>query len=142
MSEANKALVRQFFLAINEGNQAPLDEVIAPNYVNHDPVLRPETQHGRDAWKQGEAEFFAAFRDFNITVEDMVAEGDKVASRFTWRGTHQGELMGIPATGKQITVSEILIHRIADGKIVEGWISYDALGMMQQLGAASMPRQD
>jgi predicted ester cyclase len=83
--------------------------------------------------------FFDAFPDLQGTVEDVVGEGDKVASRLRWRGTHQGELMGIPPSGKQVDFTLQAIHRIAEGKIVEGWVNYDTLGMMRQIGAIPEP---
>ena len=85
--------------------------------------------------------FYAAFPDLRGTIEDMVAEGDKVASRLRWRGTHQAELMGIPPTGKQGDFTRIAIHRIEGGKVVEGWVNFDAMGMMQQLGVVPSPGQ-
>jgi predicted ester cyclase len=85
--------------------------------------------------------FRAAFPDLHGTIEDQIAEGDKVVSRMTYRGTHQGELMGIPPTGKQVTMSFIGIHRITAGKVAEGWVNFDALGMMQQLGVIPSPER-
>ena len=85
---------------------------------------------------------FAAFPDLHETVEDIFAEGDKVVTRFTMRGTHQGELMGIPPTGKQVTMTGMTIHRIVSGKIVEDWVVADFLGMMQQLGTIPTDRED
>ena len=83
----------------------------------------------------------SAFPDLHLTIEDMIAEGDKVAMRSSWNGTHQGEFMGIPATGRRVTVSQIDISRIADGRMVEHWGQLDALGLMQQLGVVSSPKQ-
>lgn len=77
-----------------------------------------------------------AFPDARFTVEDLIAERDRVASRYTFRGTHQGDLMGIPPTGKQVTVTGIIVNRIVNGKSEEGWLNFDALGMLQQLGVA------
>jgi predicted ester cyclase len=85
--------------------------------------------------------FRTAFPDLHGTIEDQIAEGDKVVMRMTYRGTHQGELMGIPATGKPVTMTFISINRIAEGKIAEGWVNFDALGMMQQLGVIPVPGQ-
>ena len=82
---------------------------------------------------------FAAFPDLHSTVEYLIAEGDMVVSRFTMRGTHQGEFIGIPPTGKQVKVTGMVIHRFADGKIVEYWVKWDVLGMMQQLGVIPPP---
>ena len=83
--------------------------------------------------------FFEAFPDLQGTLEDMVGEKDKVASRLRWRGTHQGELMGVPPSGKQVDFTMLEINRISEGKIVEGWVNFDALGMLQQIGAIPEP---
>jgi len=131
--EENKALVRRSFEeALNQRNLDLVDEIYATGYVYHLPGS-PEI-HGSEGFKQLQAMQFAAFPDLHFTVEDMFAEGDKVVTRYTVLGTHEGEHMGIPPTGKQITVTAMTIHRIASGKIVEDWGSYDALGLMQQLG--------
>ncbi len=85
--------------------------------------------------------YHGAFPDTQITVEDQIAEGDLVVTRWTARGTHQGELMGVPPSSNRATVEGITINRIADGKIAESWANYDALGMMQQIGAIPSPEQ-
>jgi steroid delta-isomerase-like uncharacterized protein len=109
--------------------------LLAADYVHPDPALPPEMQRGRDNYLRGYAMFPAAFPDLHTAVEDVIAEGDKVAVRWTTRGTHQGSLMGIPPTGRQVTMTAIHILRLADGKIAEGWVNFDALGMLQQVGA-------
>ena len=90
-------------------------------------------------------QIFAALRagipDFQTTIEDLIAEGDKVAVRISWQGTHKGELMGIPPTGKYVKVTEMQIYRMANGKIIERWVETDVFGMMQQLGIISTPEQ-
>lgn len=134
MSEANKALARRFVSAINARDLSILDAIYAPDYQHHDPSLPPELQRGLPAYKQLCTMFTSAFPDLRGTVYQMLAEGDKVAVRMTWSGTHKGELMGVPPTGKRAEFAEMSILRIAGGKIVEGWVSFDALGMMQQLG--------
>jgi steroid delta-isomerase-like uncharacterized protein len=136
-TEQNKATIRRWFdEAWNNGNFASAGEMYSTNYILHDPsgpVPSPE----------GLTQLITAYRtgfpDLHVSIEDMVAEEDKVASRFIVRGTHKGELMGIPPTGKQVTVSSILISRFADGKWAEDWANYDALGMMQQIGALPTP---
>lgn len=130
-TEQNKAIVHRFF---EELNLTVVDELYVPDYVHHDPSLPPEFQRGRDAYKQLVTMFHTGFPDIKVTVEDLVAEGDKVVARWTWRGTNQGEFQGMPPTGKQVTGSGISIHRIAEGKIAEAWVNFDALGMLQQLG--------
>jgi steroid delta-isomerase-like uncharacterized protein len=141
-TEQNKALVRRFFEEVtNQRNVAVADELFVTDYVHHDPTLPPELQRGLDNYKQVNAMFLAAFPDLHGTIEDLIAEENKVATRLTWCGTHKGELMGIPPTGKQVTMTMIAIHRIANGKIAEGWVNFDALGMMQQLGVIPTPEQ-
>jgi predicted ester cyclase len=85
--------------------------------------------------------FRAAFSDAQITVDDQIAEGDKVASRWTGRGTHDGELMGVPPSGRQVTVDGLVVSRVANGKVVEEWVNWDTLGMLQQVGAVPAPAQ-
>lgn len=138
----HKAIVRRVFDEwFNGGNAAVADETYGPNYVHHDPSLPPELQRGRDNYKQVLAGFHAAFPDFRMTIDDMLAEGDKVAVRWSFQGTQRGELMGIPPTAKQVSITGTEILRFADGKIVEGWNNFDALGMMQQLGVVPAARQ-
>jgi steroid delta-isomerase-like uncharacterized protein len=137
-TEQNKAIVRRF---LEEYTPAVVDELLVPNYIHHDPSLPPELQRGRDAYKQINNMFHAAFPDLQVTVEDLVAEGNKVAARWNWGGTHQGEMMGIPATRKHVAATGTSIHRVAEGKIVESWFNFDALGMMRQLGVVPAPAQ-
>ena len=133
-TEENKALVRRVYEeAINRGNMAVVDELNSPNYVAHDPGF-PQPVRGPEGLKQYFMVFRSAFPDVHITIEDMIAEGDTIAVRQTSRGTHQGDLMGMPPTGKQVTVTGIAIHKIANGKFVESWINADNLGLLQQLG--------
>jgi steroid delta-isomerase-like uncharacterized protein len=141
MSEENKALVRRVFEeVINQGNLDLVDEVYAPDYAYHEPGI-PELPPGPEGFKQLASMYRSAFPDVHITVEDIIAEGDKVVARFTARGTHQGELMGIPPSGNRIEVSGININRISGGKIAEEWENFDALGLMQQLGAIPSPEE-
>jgi len=140
-TEENKAVARRAYDAFNQGlrtgNLAALDEVIAANMVDHNPA--PGQGPGLEGAKQVFTQFFAAFPDLQFTVEDMIAEGDKVASRITARGTHKGDFQGIPATGKQVMQTGIDILRIAGGKVVERWGQFDDLGMLQQLGVVPPP---
>jgi steroid delta-isomerase-like uncharacterized protein len=139
MSEANKALVRREMEEVfDRGNLDAADELYAPDYVIHDPTS-PEDIRGVEGARQFAATYRQAFPDFQATVEDQVAEGDKVATRFTARGTHHGELEGIAPTGNRVEVTGINISRIAGGKIAEEWTNYDALGLMQQIGAVPSP---
>jgi len=134
-AEENKAVLHRLAEEIfNKGNISVVDEIIAPDYVFHGPVGME--YKGPEGFKQMVTMYRNAFPDLHMTVEDMVAEGDKVAQRITIRGTHKGELMGIAPTGKQVTITGIIIVRFVGGKEVEAWSTMDLLGMMQQLGVA------
>jgi steroid delta-isomerase-like uncharacterized protein len=132
-TEDNKALMRRFLEEVfNKQKLTAIDEFIAPNHVDHTlPPFLPTTPEGT---KRAINMFLAAFPDVQLTVDDMIAEGDKVVTRYTSRGSQKGAFMGIPPTGKQMTVSSIIIARFADGKIVEEWGLDDQVGMLQQLG--------
>ena len=133
MSEANKALYRRFVNEIIKNkNVAVIDELMDPNFIEHNPL--PGQTPGSDGMKQMMGMFFAAFPDLDSTVDLLVAEGDVVAGRMTTTGTHTGDFMGIPATGKRVSFTEIHIVRIANGRAVEHWGNSDDMGMMQQLG--------
>ena len=134
-TKENKAMLRRNCEeAFNKGNLAVADENIATNYVYHG--SGGQEFKGPEGFKQLVTMFRTAFPDLRITVEDMVAEGDKVAHRATMRGTHKGDLMGIAPTGKQVTIAAIVISRFVGGKEVEAWSNLDQLGMMQQMGVA------
>lgn len=140
-TEENKAVPRRVYEEVlNDKNLDLVDELFAPGYVNHDPTS-PEEMRGTESLKQFFGAYLAAFPDLRFVVEDQVAEGDKVASRWTSRGTNQGELMGAPPTGKRVEFTGVTISRISEGKIAEDWTSYDALGMMRQLGLIPAPDQ-
>jgi len=132
----NKEMVHRVYdQALNNGNFAPLEESVDASFVRHgNPQVKgPEGLKGLITMHRN------AFPDISMTIDDQIAEGDKVVSRWTAVGTHTGEMMGIPPTGKKATVTGISIDRIADGKIVEEWENFDELGMMQQLGLIPMP---
>jgi steroid delta-isomerase-like uncharacterized protein len=136
-TEQNKALVRRYLEAVwDRGDLSVVDELIAPDYIQHNRNAPP----GRDGVKQFFAMLRAGFPDARQIAEDMLADGDKVIWRWTIRGTHQGPFMGIPATGKQIAMTGMNIVRISNGMIAENWGEQDTLGMMQQLGAIPAPR--
>ncbi len=138
--EKNKALNRRYVEeVINQGNIDAIDELIDPGVVDY--AAPPGFPTGREGAKRFFAMLSSAFPDLHLTIEDMIAEGDKVVVRGTWNGTHEGEFMGIPATGRRVTVSQIDITRCADGRMVERWGQLDALGLMQQLGVVSPPEQ-
>lgn len=138
-SEENKAISRradeEFF---NQGNLDAAGEIFASNFVFHDPA-NGEEWHGPENVKRYAAMLRVAFPDLHQTIKEQIVEGDKVAYRWTARGTHQGELMGIAPTGRRVTLTGIAIARLVDGKIEEIWENYDALGMMQQLGVIPSP---
>jgi steroid delta-isomerase-like uncharacterized protein len=132
-TEDNKALLRRFYEEVfNQKKTAAIDEFIAPNQVDHSaPAGMPG---GIEGTKQLIGMYLTAFPDLHFTVEEMIAEGDKVVARLTSRGTHLGTYMGIPPTGKHVTVTAIDIIRIAGGKSREHWLEMDTLGLLQQLG--------
>ncbi len=138
MSEQNKKLMRRIFDEVwNQGNLETIDEIFSPDFVTH--FLPPGTPPGRDGIRQYISMYRAAFPDVHVDVEDQIAEGDRVVTRTTIRGTHKGTFMGVPATGKKIQVSAIIITRFEDGKNVESWVEQDRLGLMQQLGVVPSP---
>ena len=133
MSEENKAIVRRLYEAINARNMDAWDELLAADHVAHQ-ANNPEF-HGIEAYKNLTATFIDSVPDLHVTIDDMVAEGDKVAIRLTIRGTQTGQLWGgIPPTGKRIALTEIAISRVANGKQAEIWFNADDLGLMQDLG--------
>ncbi len=140
-TEDNKALVRRFVEeGWNQRNLALFDELAASNYSHHDPAL-PDLRT-REDYKQWFTETRTAFPDFHLTIDDIIAEGDRVVTRWTFRGTNTGDLvspMPLPATGKQVTVSGITVSRFAGSQVVENWQQGDTMGFMQQLGVIPAP---
>jgi predicted ester cyclase len=132
MSEANKALARRVIEELFTNHNVALIDEFFPDCVYRAPAVG---ELRGEAYKQFLTQVLAAFPDGRWTVEDQVAEGDKVVTRWSFTGIHRGNLMGIAPTGKQVTTSGVMIDRIVGGKIAEEWEEYDALGMMQQLGA-------
>jgi steroid delta-isomerase-like uncharacterized protein len=134
MSERNKRIDRRFYEeAWNKGDYDLVDEITASDYVGYE--LPNEVIVGREGLKQNIATVRVAFPNLHFTIEDQIAEGDRVVTRWTARGTQEGPFEGIPPTGKQTVVTGVTISRIADGKFVEGWTSLDRLGLLQQLDA-------
>jgi steroid delta-isomerase-like uncharacterized protein len=134
-AETNKALVRREFeeMFCQGGDLDTAGEFYAPNYVLHEPTSGEV--RGLEAARQFAATYREAFPDLQSAIEDQVAEGDKVVSRFSGRGTHLGETEDFgPATGNSVEIAGITIDRFAEGRIVEEWTSYDALGLLQQIG--------
>lgn len=138
-AEENKAAVRRFFIdAFSEGRLEALDEVIAADARAHDPG-NPQYTGGTEAAKGLVSMYRSAFPDLRFEVEDMISEGEKVATRWKASGTHEGDLPDIPATGRHATSTGITIDRFEDGRIVESWTSWDTLGLLQQLGVIPAP---
>jgi steroid delta-isomerase-like uncharacterized protein len=141
MSEENKKLERRAIEEVwNQGNYAVVDEIVASDYLGHSSNPATET-HGREGVKQFYMALHSAFPDIHFAIEDQVAEGDKVVTRWTARATHNGEYQGIPPTGNRGELTGITIERIAGGKIVECWSNYDELGLLQQLGVIPSSEQ-
>ncbi len=132
-AETNMALVRRFYEEIDKGNIDILDELVADNYIDHNPPPFPGLAPGREGVKQ-------SYRMFQLAtpgshhIEDQIAEGDRVVTRLTSVGKHEGDLPGAPKTGNDLKMTSITIHRIANGKLVEKWSEKDMMGFLQQLG--------
>lgn len=138
-TEENKSLVRRFFEeGPSKGNLSAANELLSPDFSMHIPLPAPP---GTEGINEVITTCRAAFEHLNVTIEDLIAEGDKVTARFTARGIHKGDFMGLPATGRQITMTGIEIFRIKDGKIVELWGEVNLVGLMQQLGIFPSPGQ-
>jgi steroid delta-isomerase-like uncharacterized protein len=139
MSDQNKAIARRALELFSSGDLDDLDELVSEDAVDHDTQNPNAGIHGPEGAKQTAAIYRAAFSDLQITVEDQIAEGNKVATRWRAVGTQDGDLAGLPASGRSSTVTGMTIDRIEGGKIVESWGNWDTLGMMQQLGAVPAP---
>ena len=134
MSEGNKFVIRRSFEEFwNKGNLSLADELFTPNYEHHD-TSSPDFGRGPESEKKRAALYRTAFPDLQLTIEDIIAEGQTVMVRWSCRGTHKGDLSGIAPTGKQFNISGVSVARFTGGKMVEGWVNWDALGLMQQLG--------
>jgi steroid delta-isomerase-like uncharacterized protein len=139
MSEQNKAIVRRLFEELwNKGNLSLADQLFSPNYTHHDSST-PDFGRGPESERKRATLYRTAFPDLHLTIEDLIAEGETVMARWSCRGTHKGDLSGIAPTGKQFTISGVSIARLANGKMSEGWVNWDAQGMMQQLGVVPEP---
>jgi len=140
-TEQNKALVRKLVEeVINQGNISMIDEFLIPDFVEHE-ELPPGIPPGREAPKTLFTMLRSAFPDLKATIEHLIAEGDEVVLHMTWTGTQKGDFMGIPPTGKRISINVIDILGIAEGKFVEHWGVMDSMAMMQQLGVVPAPDQ-
>ncbi len=134
MSEVNKTIVRRLFEEVwNKGNLSLVDELFTTNYEHHD-ASSPDFGRGPESEKKRATLYRTAFPDLRLTIEDIIAEGETVMARWSCRGTHKGDLSGIAPTGKQFTISGVSIARFSGSKMAEGYVNWDALGLMQQLG--------
>ena len=137
-AEENKAIMRRYFSVFEQGNIDLLDELLAPDYVNHTPAT-PDLPTGPEGVKGVVSMFRSGMPDLKVVIEDMIAEGDKVATRYTLEGTHEGELFGVPPTGQRLSIKSFTVERVSDGKIRDHWRVSDNLDMMQQLGIFPPP---
>jgi steroid delta-isomerase-like uncharacterized protein len=132
-SEENREIVRRFW-GVWEGNIGLVDELVAPDYINHSPGM-PGQPEGPEGIKAVVSMFRAGMPDLGVVIEDVIAGGDKVVMRYRIQGTHKGELFGVPPTGRWVSIESITVERVSGGKIREHWRVTDTLDMMQQLGA-------
>jgi steroid delta-isomerase-like uncharacterized protein len=135
--EANKRLVRRFYEAIDKGDLGAMDELVAEDYLDHNPPPFPGLPEGREGLKQAFKIFWEATPGYH-KIEDQIAEGDRVVTRLTSFGKHEGDLPGAPRTGNDLKMTSITIHRIADGKLAEKWAEKDVMGFLKQIGV--LPR--
>ena len=135
--EENKAIARQFYKLIETGDLDLADEVVAEDYVNHNAL--PGQTSGLAGYKEAISALRASVPDIQYTIDDQIAEGDKVLTRYRATGTHQGEFLGVAASGKTITLRALVLQRVVNGKIQESWLEMDMLGLMQQMGAIPAP---
>ena len=133
-----KQIVKRLFEEPWKGNWGVIDEFVAPGYIGYDPA-EPEPIRGPAGVRANVEKYLAGFPGGAITVDDQIAEGDKVATRWTGRGTHTGEIAGIAPTGRDVTVSGLTLSRLENGMVVEEWTTWDTLGMLIQVGAVPAP---
>ena len=133
-TEENKAVIRRWMEGVNKHDPSIVDELLADDYIFHGPG--GQDIKGSESFKQGLIAYLSVFPDVHFTIDDMVAEGDKVAVRITYTATHKGEYLGIATTGKRITMTEAIFYRLAGGRIVEAFPYSDSLAMFQQLGVS------
>jgi steroid delta-isomerase-like uncharacterized protein len=137
-AEKNKAIVRRFYEEIDKGNLAAMDELVAEDYINHNPPPFPGLPPGRAGLKQAFEKFWNATPGYHL-IEDQLADGDKVVTRLRGVGKHEREIFGIPGSGNRLDVPAIAIHRIENGKLAEHWSTMDSAALLQQLGAIKLP---
>ena len=140
MSEANKALIRRWFDEVwNQGRESTIDELLAADAVAHGLGDTEVDLRGPAQFKPFVHNLRGAFPDIRMTIEDTLADGDKVMVRLRVEGTHRGANLGVPPTGRRIHIAGIVLVRIVSGQIVEGWNSWDQLGLLRQIGALPVP---
>ena len=135
--EENKAIARQFYKLIETGDLDLADKVVAEDYVNHNAI--PGQTPGLAGYKEAISALRTSVPDIQYTIDDQIAEGDKVLTRYRATGTHQGEFLGVAASGKTLTFRALVLQRVVNGKIQESWLEMDMLGLMQQMGAIPAP---
>jgi steroid delta-isomerase-like uncharacterized protein len=138
-TQENKAIFEKLIRLQESGDLNTVDQVIAPNWVDHNPSMPP--LQGYEGFKQLTLAFRSAFPDMRLEIEDILAEGDKVAARLHFRGTNSGSFQGMPPTGKTVEFTGTGIFRLVDGKVTENWMNMDLLGLLQQLGVSPAPAQ-
>jgi steroid delta-isomerase-like uncharacterized protein len=138
--EENKAVIRRWIEAFNERDLQGEADLLAPGFVAHVPDSpAPLDLEGLEAWRQFTAPFTEALPDLRLAVQDIAAEGETVAARVAFHGTHRGEFQGIPPSGKEVAFSSMEFNRVVDGKVEEHWVEINLLGLVQQLGVATIP---
>jgi steroid delta-isomerase-like uncharacterized protein len=137
--ERNKAVARRWIEVFNERDDAAEAAVRAPDYLGHAPASLEPTPLDSEAWTRFLADFVEAFPDLHLTVEDAVGEGDRVAQRVHFAGTHTGEFQGLPPTHKTVEFSALELNRFVDGRVAEHWVQMDSLTLLQQLGLVVVP---
>jgi steroid delta-isomerase-like uncharacterized protein len=139
--ESNKAIMRRFWDAWEQGNVDLLDELLVPEYINHT-LAAPDLPPGPEGVKEVVSMFHSAMPELRVAIEDMIAEGDKVATRYALQGTHRVHLFGAAPTGRRLSIKSITMERVVGGKITEHWRVTDEMGMMRQLGVFGAPENN
>lgn len=139
-AKESKALARKFFELYNDNKPGEADKFVAASFVSHDPAT-PDLPKGPEAFRKILKTYRTAFPDSRFTIDEQIAEGNLVVTRWTAKGTHKGPLRGIAPTNKKVTITGLTMDRIADGKVAESWVNWDAFGMMQQIGAVPTPKK-
>lgn len=140
-AEESKAIMRRFWEVWEQGNVELLDELLAPEYINHT-LAAPDLPPGPEGVKEVVSMFRSGIPDLRVVIEDMIAEGDRVATRYALEGTHGGHLFGIAPTGRALSIKSMTVERLSGGKIIEHWRVTDELDMMRQLGAIGTPENN